>query len=92
MRDSEVTSYKTEIRIANSASKVMWSYNATANEHEGEKCKSAHGLKCLKGIFHVSTLNYVPTSFGIICYFVWHMLGGDHADDTYELPYVLLID
>ena len=39
MWDSEVTNYETEIHIANTASKVMWSCKATANEHEGEKCK-----------------------------------------------------
>ena len=43
----------------------MWSCNATANEHEGEKCELAHGLECFKGTLDVSTLNYVPSSSGI---------------------------
>ena len=91
MWDSEVTNYKTEIHIAHTASKVMWSCNATANEHEGEKCKSVHGLKCYcKGTPDVSTLNHVPTSFGM-CYFARHRSRGDHADGTYELPYLLLV-
>ena len=37
MWDSEVTNYRTDMHIANAASKVMWSCNATSNfnEHEG---------------------------------------------------------
>ena len=54
MWDSEVTNYKKETHIANTANKVMWSCNAIANEHEGENTRgrSANqhtGLNVLKG-------------------------------------------
>ena len=55
LRGTEVTNYKTEIHVANAASKMMWSCNATiANEHEGENTRgiSANqhtGLNVLKG-------------------------------------------
>ena len=41
MWGSEVASAKTEIRITNTASEVMWSCNVTTINHEGEKCKSS---------------------------------------------------
>ena len=49
MWDSKVTNYMKELSLANTASKMMWSYNATATEIEGNECKSAHGHKVFKG-------------------------------------------
>ena len=88
MSSSEATHCKTEIHIANTTSKVMWSCSATGNEHEGGEVQiSTRAYMGCKGTRDESALYFV-TSFGI-GYFVRPRLGGDHADGAYEISYVI---
>ena len=40
MWSSEIANSETEIHATNTASEAMWLCYVTANEHEGERCKS----------------------------------------------------
>ena len=78
---------ETEVRIANTAIKVIGHAMLTAMNTRAGKCNSAHMPICFIGMLGVCTLNNV-TSFGIRC-FVRHTFGGgrgDHEDGAYEVP------